>query len=381
MRNPDIKRSFASCVILTAIFAAFILFFSLGTLFTEDREFSEMENRNLTQMPEADKESVLSGGFSEDFESYLSDQIFLKDQMMAAKTTACYLFGKTYQNGVYFGTDGYILQRYSEDTENISSNVSYINSFAQKLDIPIDMLIVPNSVCVNSDKLPAAAVNDDQLETIKSISDQLDDSVTLFSAYDTLIDLQENQGIRAFYRTDHHWTASAARAVCDSWLQSEGYPVTSADYDFRTVQDFYGTLYSKAPASFIEPDVFSYYETSDLNVEVKYISENTFSYTFFEKSYLDKKDKYSTFFGGNFAQLKISSDCGGNEKILVLKDSYANSLIPFLAEYFSEIYVVDLRYFHLGSVSEIIAENGIDRVLMVYNVDFINEDNNFLWLE
>ena len=114
----------------------------------------------------------------------------------------------------------------------------------------------------------------------------------------------------------------------------------------------------------------------------KYVSENKFVYSMMEKSYLEKKDKYASFFGGNFAQMKITAkNSVSDEKILVLKDSYANSLIPFLADRFAEVYVIDLRYFHFEKVSDIIAENEIDRVLMVYNVDFLNEDRNFIWLE
>jgi hypothetical protein len=362
------------------VFVAFLAVFTLGTFFGEDREFSEMENRNLTQKPEVTAEKILSGEFGDDTEDYLSDQIFLKDKLMALKTSCDYFSGKTYQNGVYFSKDGYLLQKYDEDSENIAQNVSYINDFADSLDLPVDFILVPNAICLNSDKLPAGAVTDNQEETVASVSEQLSDKVTLFDAYDTIDSLQKS-GVQAYYRTDHHWTSSAARAVCDAWLESAGYSGTDADYDYTEVQDFYGTLYSKAPASFVQPDVFGYFENKSGTYTVKYEKEGKFTYSMTDSNCLKTKDKYAFYFGGNFAQIKINSNSANKEKILVLKDSYANSLVPFLADKFSEVIMVDLRYSKFDKVSEIIEENDIDRVLLVYNVDFLNEDTNFAWLE
>lgn len=385
MKLNVIKRTAASCVILMIIFFAFLGVFTIGTLVTKDREFSEMENRNLAQKPEITAKILFSGELDDKTEDYLADQIYLKDGLMSVKTVCDYFSGKTFQNGVYFAKDGYLLQKYTENSENIKTNVGYLNAFAEKINKPCDLILAPNSVCLNSDKLPFGAVTDDQLETLASVQNQLSDKITYFDAYGVLNDLQNNQGVAAYYRTDHHWTASAARAVCDGWLQFAGYEGTGQEYSYKTKDDFYGTLYSKAPAGFIKPDTFGYYENPYGSYEVKYVSENKFVYSMMEKSYLDKKDKYASFFGGNFAQMKITSKNSkssvNDEKILVLKDSYANSLIPFLADRFAEVYVVDLRYFHFEKVSDIIAENEIDRVLMVYNVDFLNEDRNFIWLE
>lgn len=86
--------------------------------------------------------------------------------------------------------------------------------------------------------------------------------------------------------------------------------------------------------------------------------------------------------GGNFAEVKISTNAQNKEKVLVLKDSYANAFMPFLADSYSEITMIDLRYYHFAenTVSELIEKNGIDRVILLYNMDFINSDQNFIWL-
>ena len=99
----------------------------------------------------------------------------------------------------------------------------------------------------------------------------------------------------------------------------------------------------------------------------------------YDMSYAERKDKYAVFFGGNYPVARIKSNGVNTEKVLIIKDSYANSLVPFLADQYREIHMLDLRYYH-ESVSEYIRENGIERVIFINNVDFISTDNNFLWL-
>ncbi len=388
MIKKDIKRSAAACIIMTVLFVGFIGLFCLGTLFSKDREFSEMENRMLAQKPELSLSEIFvkkgEKTFMDKLEEYMSDQIFMKDTMMSVKTECDYFSGKTYQNGVYFSKGGFLLQKYSENAPLIDKNVGCINDFAEAVNVPVDFMLVPNSVCVNADRLPAGALTDDQRQTAERVKSELSPKVTMYDPYDLLCDLQTNKNVNTYYKTDHHWTAGAARAACDGWLASIGMEPTDELYTLNKVSDFYGTLYSKAPAQFIQPDEFSYYVNNAGQYEVYYIAENKYVYSMVDESFLKKKDKYASFFGGNFAQIKIrrTNDPEGDKKpkILVIKDSYANSLIPFLADRFSEVYVVDLRYYHTGLVSDIVKENGINRVLLCYNVDFLNEDQNFIWL-
>ena len=208
MKNKENKRSKASCILLTAIFIGYVAAYTLGTFLIKDRNFSEMENRTLAQKPELTTEKVFSGEFESGFESYMSDQIFVKDAMMSLKTCCDYFLGKTYQNGVYFAKDGYMLQRYTQNTAQVEKNISYINTFADKLGKPVDFILAPNAIDLNADKLPAGAVTDSQDDTIALVQSKLSQNVTLFSARDTLADLQK-QGVQAYYRTDHHWTSSA----------------------------------------------------------------------------------------------------------------------------------------------------------------------------
>ena len=70
------------------------------------------------------------------------------------------------------------------------------------------------------------------------------------------------------------------------------------------------------------------------------------------------------------------------KKLLVFKDSYANSMMPFLIDAYEEIDMIDLRYFDYMSnrIDTLGKDNGYDNVLFLYNVSFLNSDKNFIGL-
>jgi hypothetical protein len=90
----------------------------------------------------------------------------------------------------------------------------------------------------------------------------------------------------------------------------------------------------------------------------------------YDESFLLKKDKYSYFLGGVHALTTIKSDLGpqaaDQEKLLILKDSYAHSFIPFLTQHVSEVDIIDIRYYN-GNIGAYMKENGITDVLMMFN--------------
>ena len=94
----------------------------------------------------------------------------------------------------------------------------------------------------------------------------------------------------------------------------------------------------------------------------------------YDTSYLQKKDKYSAFLGGNKALVRVTWNDTPRETLLIVKDSYAHSLAPFLARHF-DLLLVDLRYFD-GSVSELIEQEGVKKVLFLYNVANLCDDTS-----
>ncbi len=111
-----------------------------------------------------------------------------------------------------------------------------------------------------------------------------------------------------------------------------------------------------------------------LSLSVKYSDKKLETDTLYAPEYLSKKDKYSYFLNNQNTFVEIHNANAQTEKVLaVIKDSYANCMIPFLCEHFETIYVFDTRYYR-GKVTDFIAENGVTDVLFLYNMHTIDND-------
>lgn len=98
----------------------------------------------------------------------------------------------------------------------------------------------------------------------------------------------------------------------------------------------------------------------------------------YDKSFLAVKDKYAMFLGGQQSLGVIRTGREG-PKLLLIRDSYTDSLAPFLTAHYSEIHLIDLRYYKL-SVADYIKQNGIDAAVVLYSVPNFVTDSNLVWL-
>ena len=189
-----------------------------------------------------------------------------------------------------------------------------------------------------------------------------------------------------FYRTDHHWTSLGAYYGYTGLAQALGYtPVPLSDYD-ATVRstEFYGTVFSSSGVRWVQPDTITTYVPDDGITVVSHTYDNSGNpveeqRALYVESFLSVKDKYSMFLGGNQPLCVIQNPDASGGKLLVIRDSYADSLVPFLTPHFSEIHLLDLRYYKL-SIADYIAQNGIDQALVLYSVPNFVTDSNLLWI-
>src|SRR5699024_4134040 len=95
---------------------------------------------------------------------------------------------------------------------------------------------------------------------------------------------------------------------------------------------------------------------------------------------LNTKDQYRFFLDGNHRIVTIEANAKNDDKLVVIKDSYAHAFVPFLAAHFSEIHVLDLRYFS-ESVTADIELYSIRDALFLYNIQSFSSDKNLIWLK
>ncbi|MCR5147711.1 MAG: hypothetical protein K6C35_01960 [Eubacterium sp.] len=368
-------------------FILYIAVITVGSIILKDRKFSDMENRTLEQFPEVSAKSIASGSFMDDFEKYMADQIIFKDDFVSLNTTANYLLGQRKINGVYFTDNGMIVQDYQYNEKILSDNIRYINSFKEEHpDIPMNMLITATASYIYRDNLPEGAPIDDQMKALSYIHNNLTQDIVLTDATDALYEQKDGDDI--FFKTDHHWTQAGAFIGYQELLKDLG--LSYQNYlEYKDVaagsEPFYGTLYSKTPGFMVKGDTLTALADVYYKYHVEYLDEDWEEDTMFHEENLKKKDKYTVFLDGNHSIIHITSDARTEQgsdcdkPILVVKDSYAHALLPYLASNYRDIYVVDLRYYH-NSVSNLIAEKGIERVIFINNIDFITTDTNYKML-
>ncbi len=367
-----------ACRILIIVFSLFIIVFSLLFIFMPEREFSEQENRYLSSAPKFTLQSLFSGDFAQDFEKYLSDQFPFRDNWITFKAASELSFGKTLNNGVYYcGNDTLIEGFDTPDSELLETNIDAVNKLVESVDCEIYFQLVPTSSEVWRNKLPAYAQSADQIGLINYCY-----ANTNAVSIDVASKLSEHAEEYIYYRTDHHWTTLGAYYGYTAFAEVIGFSPSPLDSYSRVTmsESFYGTTYSSSGFSWVTPDTIEVFvpETASVNV-TNYPNGSPVDGYMYDESFLEKKDKYSMFYGGNTPLLKI--DTGTEEKgsLLVIRDSYADCFTPFLYDAFSTIYQMDLRYYKT-SLKEFIEENEIDTILLCYSTKSFATDSNLFLL-
>jgi hypothetical protein len=368
-------------LVITCIMLSFFLFMTILNMLTPDRRFSEAENRMLKKKPVFSWSSLMEGKFTKDYEEYLIDQFAFRDFWVSVKSEAERALQKRDNNGVYLGKDGYLLQRFvSVNNERLNKNIGAINRFADNNpEVTVYFLMVPNSVKVYEDKLPPFAVVYDQGEIIKKVKENLRHQVKFIDVLDTF---SHHKHEYLYYKTDHHWTSFGAYYAYNRAGQIMGYkPLYLEDFNIKEVSNsFYGTLYSRGNYRFAKPDSIHFLTPkSPVSVRVEYKNAGRTSNSLYELEYLEKKDKYSVFLDGNHSLTVIKTDVNNGRKLLVVKDSYAHSFVPYLTNHYEEIHMIDLRLY-TQRLGKYIEENQISEMLLLYNTAFFCEDNSILGL-
>ena len=362
-----------------------LLFFLLpvivlvSSIILPDTGFSEKENRILASRPALKLDQIISGGYEKQFETYENDQFPLRDMWITLKATTDRLMGKVEENGVYLGKKGYLMEAFNAPSQTqYDATVNAMTSFAQKhSDLKQYALIAPNSVNILKSNLPAFAPADDQNPWIDKLKDSLTSAgVTFIDIRDTFTDHKAEE---LYYHTDHHWTTLGAYYAYLQAAAVMGIDTSSDSYDKAPVsQTFKGTLSAKSgfrSGETDELDVFLPTGDNTLSSVVNYVDEQKKSASFYDTSKLNTRDKYALFFGGNHAQIKISTPTESNNTLLVLKDSYANSFVPFLAQHYRKIIMIDPRYYY-GDLEQLLQVENVQEVLYLYNANTFFADTS-----
>lgn len=345
-----------------------------------DKAYSENEKRYLSERPEFSWQSAVDSSFQEKLESWVADQFPGRNLWVGLHSYANYFMGRNAQQDIYLAKDGYLINAPStDDLTMFETTLTRFEAFAEKAGLPATMLMVPSTGWLKEELLPLGHgeyADDRMFDRAEELTDRI-----------SCIDLREelraaDRTAPVAYRTDHHLTSFGNYTLYMHWRIAAGKEYLSEEsYQVETVRNFYGTTWSGSGYWLTEPDEVQLWD-SGVNVTVTISDggeEDVVSDSLFFRAHLDEADKYPVFLDGNHSLTKICDPEGTEGTLLIIKDSYAHGFVPFLAEHYGTIYMIDLRYYR-GRISDFVLENGVDELLFLYGTSTLLTDSNSAWL-
>ena len=349
-----------------------LLFFLLPKV-----HFSENEKRYLVGPPILSWEQLTSGRFSQEAETYIADHLPFRNAFVAINAYWDLYSGRQSTKDIYVAEGARLVERPIYDTGNLEKNVAFINRFQESIGRPMDVMLVPNAGYLLEEGILGR--HDPYMDEtyLAEIADGWNDGVVF---YDLQRVLFQDPGAY-FYRTDHHWTSAGAYAAYAHYMQmKEKEVVYERAFDVRRTEGFHGSTYSRSALWLIPPEDLEIWDAA-ARMEV-YISDDdsTHDSMFFPDRLLEA-DKYTVFLDGNHSLVRIHNrDGAGKGKLLLIRDSFGNSLAPFLALGYEEVVLVDLRYYKSG-ILPLMALEEFDDILLLYGLNNFLKDTNFAWLK
>jgi len=335
------------------------------------KDVSDSERRKLARFPKITSESVLSGDFMSDFETYTLDQFPLRDGFRRLKAAFhYYALGQRDNNGIFI-YDGY----------------------AAKMEYPLNEVSLENALkkfrgiydryLKDSGSMVYTAVVPDKSEYLPENSGYLTlNSDSLFAAvregmpYADFVDLRDHLSLDSYYRTDTHWRQEKLMKAAQELCAAMGVtgPVEEEFVPLALERPFYGVYYGQAALP-MDPETVYVMESDWLKNCTVTNLETGKATTVYDMDKLDSRDLYDVFLSGAVSLLTIENPRGiPGEELIVFRDSFGSSMIPLLIRDYAKVTVVDIRYVASDMLSAFVDFHGQD-VLFLYSTLILNNSS------
>lgn len=348
--------------ILISVMVAVFTFLVCMAFLKSDTEYSQTERRNLKQQPELTLESVLSDKFMSGFEEYSLDQFPFRDTFRSLKAITSL---KADNNDIYVYEGSIVSMEYPLNEASLErAGERFLNVYEMYLkdsDNEIYLSIIP-------DKNYFYAKDSGHLmmdyETLVS-------TVVLDNSYMTYVDIFPLLSKQDYYLTDTHWKQEKLVDVADKLLVAMGNKVEA---EYETVQvsgDFYGVYYGQAALA-VNPDKIKYLLNDTIKSLTVFDYENNKEIPIYDLSQMEEADPYELYVGGPVSLVTIENpNADTDEELIVFRDSFGSSIAPLLAQGYSKVTLIDIRYIQPGILDNYVDFNNAD-VLFLYSTMVLN---------
>ncbi len=380
--------------ITSAIFIAILAaFFLLVMVFPKDKQAEIKENRPLAKMPEVSVKNIFAGSFTTDYEDYLTDNVGFRSFFVDFGTAVENIRGfqpkesgkiiDLPSGGQLVLNEGKIMEIFKANPEAKESYISALKDYEKKIDANMYIMLVPTQI--EFDKSQYRPMSDNESDTIRDIYGSLSGFKTV-NVYDKL---KANTDDYIYFRTDHHWTQRGAYLGYEAIMEAVGEtPVPLKDLNHKKLKGFLGYLYNQAnvPEYSKYADDIEYFEGEEnYRVKAQGPDENKNIVEYGAFIYCPPSDQnapplYSTFMGGDHALSEVTTNVKNGKTALIIKDSYANAVIPLLCNNYEKLVIIDPRSY-FGTIEDLTKEHDFDHCIVINYVftttatDYINNLN------
>ena len=392
------------CVIYAAM-TVYMCFFPRST-------YSELEQRELAQVPQLNMSDLMSGKFTSAVSSWFSDTEPGRDRFMKlsmeVKSARKIVLNNKEAITFHAPEPEEVEEVANEDTSYVNENaklahsgiiivgtgdrtralmgfkgyhgkgryVQSVNAFAREFapdSVQVYCMLIPSAACFYTPDY-AKKWTKDQRTCIDSAYKCLDDNVKKIHLVDPL---KAHSAEPIYLRTDHHWSPLGAFYASRVFAKAAGVPFKGLDeYDKKVVKRYVGSMYGyskdisvkKAPEDFVyyvpkdssySTEYTRYKINSSYKIEAEYPTEKG---NFFYKFPDGSSNAYCTFMGSDGRITKVTTSVNNGRRLLILKDSFGNPIPSYLFSSFEQIFVVDFRYFN-RSIKKMVRENKVTDIL------------------
>lgn len=355
--------------IVTLLLSALLLCTSIWCIIKPPESYSESERRALQAFLEFSFDSVLSGDFLNKFDDYSMDQFPLRNELRTVKSASeLYLFNKGANNDIYL-SNGHISKiEYPLNTsmlEHATGRFQNIyDTYLNGSNCNIYLSIVPDKHYFLGKSNGYISIDYPALV----------DKIKQDMPYANYIDIFPLLSIDDYYRTDSHWRQENIVDVADTLAKSMGTSISS-NYKINSIDsEFYG-VYAKRLALPVSADKIQYLTNSAIDDYIvnSYDTGSPKPAHTYDIVAAYGKDAYEMFLCGSQSIIKIDNPHAKNDKeLIIFRDSFSSSLAPLLAQGYSRITLVDLRYISSDILSNFLDFNDCD-VLFIYSTTLLND--------
>ncbi len=353
-------------LLLPLLLFALLVLGGLSLLLFPAPRFSPQENRMLASAPALTAEALKSGRFATEAERYATERFPARELLRRLYAAGELTLGKREVGGVILCRDGSLAARATPQPHIFRKNLKTVSDFVNKASstCPVTVAIPPRRIDVRCSVLPRAyRISTEREELQRQLQSALPHALTFF-------DLTEDA---LWFHTDHHWTAKGAYAAYTRLGSALGFsPCPPSSFNSQAVSTaFWGTADAAAGIPFIAPDAIELLRfAGDDTFLLKKEGKTAPFGGFYDWQKLGTRDGYGVFLGGNDGILTIEQ--GENDTrptLLVIKDSFANSLLPLLARHY-RIVAVDPRYTRIDPADLL---EGADALLFLIGLQTLGE--------